>query len=78
LLKRRERAEAKLTQPPPKKRKQISELISSRPPKKQAVRQSDGRASGVAGVGINSEPKPDPPPKASGNGRNIGLPSKIR
>jgi hypothetical protein len=44
----------------------------------QAVRQSGGRASGVGGVGINSEPKPKPLPKASKSGRNIGLPSKSR
>jgi hypothetical protein len=36
--KKRERAEAKLTQSPPKKRKQVSESRSNRISKKQAVR----------------------------------------
>ncbi|KAF1935722.1 hypothetical protein EJ02DRAFT_360882 [Clathrospora elynae] len=76
--KKRERAEAKLAQPPPKKRKQVSESRSNRSLKKQAVKQSGGRASGVGGVGTNLEPKPDPPPKASRSGRNISLPSKFR
>jgi hypothetical protein len=75
---KRERTEAKLAQPPLKKRKQVPELRSNRPLKKQAVRQSGGRASGVGGVGINSEPKSDPPSKSTRSGRNTSLPSKFR
>jgi hypothetical protein len=75
---RRERAEAKLAPPPSKKRKQIPNPVSNRPPKKQAIRQPGGRASGVGEGGVSSEPKPSSPPKATRSGRNISLPSKFR
>lgn len=75
---KREREEARPVPPPPKKRKQASKPVSNRPPKKQAIRQPGGGASGVGSGEVGSEATPVSPPKVTRSGRNISLPSKFR
>jgi hypothetical protein len=67
---KREREEARSIPAPPKKRKQALKPASNRPPKKQAIRQLGGGASGVGGGGVGSEATPVSPPKVTRSGRN--------
>ena len=75
---KREREEARVAAPPSKKRDQMTESVSNRSPKKQAIRQPGGRASGVGGGGVDTEATPTSLPKSTRRGRNINLPSKFR
>jgi hypothetical protein len=76
--KRSEREEARLAPQPPEKRKQAFKPISNRPPKKHAIRQLGGGASGVGGGEVGLKATPVSLPKVTRSGRNISLPSKFR
>jgi hypothetical protein len=76
--KRSEREEARLAPQAPEKRKQAFKPISNRPPKKHAIRQLGGGASGVGGGEVGLKATPVSLPKVTRSGRNISLPSKFR